>query len=80
MGTLGAQQNAMQGRVGTVEGVLSNYQGDFKAFGQSISTALEAGLASQSHTIANQITVELDGSVVAEKVSEYQFNFNKRMA
>ncbi|VEB25772.1 Phage-related minor tail protein [Actinobacillus lignieresii] len=60
--------------------VLSNYQADFQAFGQTISAGLQAGLASQSHTIANQITVELDGSVVAEKVSEYQFNFNKRMA
>ncbi|WGE32596.1 phage tail tape measure protein [Actinobacillus genomosp. 2] len=60
--------------------VLSNYQADFQAFGDTISAGLQAGLASQSHTIANQITVELDGSVVAEKVSEYQFNFNKRMA
>lgn len=66
-----------------VEGVtnaLATYQADFQAFGATISAGIEAGLASQSHTIANQITIELDGSVVAEKVAEYHFNFNKRMA
>lgn len=67
-------------KVDSVTQTLSTYQADFQAFGATISAGLEAGLASQSHTIANQITVELDGSVVAEKVAEYQFNFNKRMA
>lgn len=67
-------------KVDSVSQTLSTYQADFQAFGQTISAGIEAGLASQSHTIANQITVELDGSVVAEKVAEYQFNFNKRMA
>lgn len=67
-------------KVDLVSNTLATYQADFQAFGQTISSGIEAGLASQSHTIANQITVELDGSVVAEKVAEYQFNFNKRMA
>lgn len=67
-------------KVDSVTQTLSTYQADFQAFGATISAGIEAGLASQSHTIANQITVELDGSVVAEKVAEYQFNFNKRMA
>ena len=60
-------------------GVLSNYQADFQAFGQSISMAIEAGLTSQSHTLANNITLEVDGRVLAEYVSNEQFNFNKRM-
>ncbi|HDL3934368.1 hypothetical protein KILDGOHL_01309 [Mannheimia haemolytica] len=67
-------------KVDSVTQTLSTYQADFQAFGATLSAGIEAGLASQSHTIANQITVELDGSVVAEKVAEYQFNFNKRMA
>ena len=58
---------------------LLNYQADFRAFGQSISMAIEAGLTSQSHTLANNITLEVDGRVLAEYVSNEQFNFNKRM-
>lgn len=73
-------QGIIKPQVDSVSQTLSNYQADFQAFGTTISAGIEAGLASQSHTIANQITVELDGSVVAEKVAEYQFNFNKRMA
>lgn len=73
-------QGVIKPQVDSVSQTLSNYQADFQAFGTTISAGIEAGLASQSHTIANQITVELDGSVVAEKVAEYQFNFNKRMA
>ncbi|MDE4020809.1 phage tail tape measure protein, partial [Glaesserella parasuis] len=61
-------------------GVLSNYQADFQAFGQSISMAIETGLTSQSHTLANNITLEVDGRVLAEYVSNEQFNFNKRVA
>ncbi|MDO9853541.1 phage tail tape measure protein [Glaesserella parasuis] len=61
-------------------GALSNYQADFQAFGQSISMAIEAGLTSQSHTLANNITLEVDGRVLAEYVSNEQFNFNKRVA
>lgn len=73
-------QGVIKPQVDSVTQTLSTYQADFQAFGATISAGLEAGLAAQSHTIANQITVELDGSVVAEKVAEYQFNFNKRMA
>ncbi|MFK5131258.1 phage tail tape measure protein, partial [Glaesserella parasuis] len=61
-------------------GALSNYQADFQAFGQSISMAIEAGLTSQSRTLANNITLEVDGRVLAEYVSNEQFNFNKRVA
>lgn len=61
-------------------GALSNYQADFQAFGRSISMAIEAGLTSQSHTLANNITLEVDGRVLAEYVSNEQFNFNKRVA
>ncbi|MCW9699713.1 phage tail tape measure protein [Avibacterium sp. 20-129] len=73
-------QGVIKPQVDSVTQTLSTYQADFQAFGATISAGLEAGLAAQSHTIANQITVELDGSVVAEKVAEYQFKFNKRMA
>lgn len=66
-------------QVETVSNTLATYQADFQAFGQSLSMGIEAGLASQSHTIANNITVELDGRVIAEQVSEQQFNYNKRM-
>ncbi|AHG74194.1 Bacteriophage tail length determination protein [Mannheimia sp. USDA-ARS-USMARC-1261] len=75
-----AVSQELRPKVDSVTQTLSTYQADFQAFGATISAGIEAGLASQSHTIANQITVELDGSVVAEKVAEYQFNFNKRMA
>ncbi|MDG6274126.1 phage tail tape measure protein [Glaesserella parasuis] len=61
-------------------GALSNYQADFQAFGRSISMAIEAGLTSQSHTLANNITLEVDGRVLAEYASNEQFNFNKRVA
>ena len=73
-------QGVIKPQVDSVSQTLSNYQADFQAFGATISAGIEAGLASQSHTIANQITVELDGSVVAEKVANHIFNFNKRMA
>lgn len=66
-------------QVETVSNTLATYQADFQAFGQSISLGIEAGLASQSHIIANNITVEMDGRVIAEQVSEQQFNFSKRM-
>lgn len=52
---------------------------DTDVVGKTLSSAIEVGLASQSHTIANNITVELDGRVIAEQVSEQQFNLNKRM-
>lgn len=71
--------NQLRPQVEGVTSALATYQTDFQAFGQSLSVGIEAGLASQSHTIANNITVELDGRVIAEQVSEQQFNFNKRM-
>lgn len=71
--------NQIRPQVEGVTSALATYQTDFQAFGQSLSMGIEAGLASQSHTIANNITVELDGRVIAEQVSEQQFNFNKRM-
>lgn len=52
---------------------------DADMVGKTLSSAIELSLAAQNHTIANNITVELDGRVIAEQVSEQQFNFNKRM-
>lgn len=78
IGAVTAQQSAMQGEVSSVNHVLSQYQADFNAFGQKISDGIQAGLAAQSHTIDNRITVELDGAVIAENVSQRQFQFFKR--
>lgn len=78
IGTVTAQQSAMQGEVSSVNHVLSQYQADFNAFGQKISDGIQAGLAAQSHTIDNRITVELDGAVIAENVSQRQFNYFNR--
>lgn len=68
----------MQGQIGATSAILSQYQADFNAFGQTISDGIQAGLSAQSHTIDNRITVELDGAVIAENVSQRQFQFFKR--
>ncbi|WP_455483405.1 phage tail tape measure protein [Haemophilus parahaemolyticus] len=78
IGALATQQSAMQGQIGATSAILSQYQADFNAFGQTISDGIQAGLAAQSHTIDNRITVELDGAVIAENVSQRQFQFFKR--
>lgn len=78
IGALATQQSAMQGWIGATSAILSQYQADFNAFGQTISDGIQAGLAAQSHTIDNRITVELDGVVIAENVSQRQFQFFKR--
>lgn len=78
IGAVTAQQSAMQGEVSSVNHVLSQYQADFNVFGQKISDGIQAGLAAQSHTIDNRITVELDGAVIAENVSQRQFNYFNR--
>ena len=79
IGVLATQQSAMQGQIGATSAILSQYQADFNAFGQTISDGIQAGLAAQSqHPLINRITVELDGAVIAENVSQRQFQFFKR--
>lgn len=78
IGALATQQSAMQGQIGATSAILSQYQADFNAFGQTISDGIQAGLSAQSHTIDNRITVELDRAVIAENVSQRQFQFFKR--
>lgn len=78
IGVLATQQSVMQGQIGATSAILSQYQADFNAFGQTISDGIQAGLSAQSHTIDNRITVELDGAVIAENVSQRQFQFFKR--
>lgn len=73
-----ARQFGVEDQVQAVNGVLAQYQGDFAAFGQTISDGLQAGLKAQSHTIDNRITVELDGRVIAEQTSLHFFNFANR--
>ena len=75
---MASQLGAVSSQQSAVNSVLAQYQADFNAFGQTLSDGIQAGLASQSHTIDNRITVELDGAVIAENVSQRQFQFFKR--
>lgn len=75
---MASQLEAVSSQQSAVNSVLAQYQADFNAFGQTLSDGIQAGLASQSHTIDNRITVELDGAVIAENVSQRQFQFFKR--
>lgn len=52
---------------------------DMNNLGQQISTGLKAAIQAQTSTIQNQITVLLDGRVVAEQSSEHQYQAFKRM-
>ena len=78
MAQMASQLEAVSSQQSAVNSVLAQYQADFNAFGQTLSDGIQAGLASQSHTIDNRITVELDGAVIAENVSQRQFQFFKR--
>lgn len=75
---MASQLEAVSSQQSAVNSVLAQYQADFNAFGQTLSDGIQAGLAAQSHTIDNRITVELDGAVIAENVSQRQFQFFKR--
>ena len=57
---------------------LANYQADFQHFGQTISDGLKTAIESQNFTIQNEIKVDLDGRVVAEQTSQYQYQDLKR--
>lgn len=57
---------------------LDNYQADFQHFGQTISDGLKTAIESQNFTIQNEIKVDLDGRIVAEQTSQYQYQDLKR--
>lgn len=57
---------------------LANYQADFQHFGQTISDGLKTAIESQNFTIQNEIKVDLDGRIVAEQTSQYQYQDLKR--
>lgn len=57
---------------------LANYQADFQHFGQIISDGLKTAIESQNFTIQNEIKVDLDGRIVAEQTSQYQYQDLKR--
>ena len=57
---------------------LANYQADFQQFGKTISDGLKAAVESQNFTIQNEIKVDLDGRIVAEQTSQYQYQYLKR--
>ena len=57
---------------------LANYQADFQQFGKTISDGLKAAVESQNFTIQNEIKVDLDGRIVAEQTSQYQYKDLKR--
>ncbi|PJG83765.1 phage tail tape measure protein [Caviibacterium pharyngocola] len=46
---------------------------DIQSLGVSIQEGFKRAIALQDHTIKNLITVELDGRVIAEQTSEYQY-------
>lgn len=51
---------------------------DIQSLGQSISAGLLSAIQAQTTTLQNKITVELEGRVVAEQVSEQQYQNFKR--
>lgn len=57
---------------------LANYQADFQHFGQTISDGLKTAIESQNFTIQNEIKVDLDGRIMAEQTSQYQYQDLKR--
>lgn len=57
---------------------LANYQADFQQFGKTISDGLKTAVESQNFTIQNEIKVDLDGRIVAEQTSQYQYQDLKR--
>lgn len=57
---------------------LANYQADFQQFGKTISDGLKAAVESQNFTIQNEIKVDLEGRIVAEQTSQYQYQYLKR--
>ena len=57
---------------------LANYQADFQQFGKTISDGLKTAVESQNFTIQNEIKVDLDGRIVAEQTSQYQYQYLKR--
>ena len=57
---------------------LANYQADFQQFGKTISDGLKIAVESQNFTIQNEIKVDLDGRIVAEQTSQYQYQDLKR--
>ena len=57
---------------------LANYQADFQQFGKTISDGLKTAVESQNFTIKNEIKVDLDGRIVAEQTSQYQYQNLKR--
>lgn len=69
--------SALSRTLGNLSG-LSNYQADFQHFGQTIIDGLKTAIESQNFTIQNEIKVDLDGRIVAEQTSQYQYQDLKR--
>lgn len=69
--------SALSHTLGDLSG-LANYQADFQHFGQTISDGLKTAIESQNFTIQNEIKVDLDGRIVAEQTSQYQYQDLKR--
>ncbi len=69
--------SALSQTLGNLSG-LANYQADFQQFGKTISDGLKTAVESQNFTIQNEIKVDLDGRIVAEQTSQYQYQDLKR--
>lgn len=59
-------------------GLNRDYQADFQQLGQTISDGLKTAIENQHFTIQNNIKVDLDGRIVAEQTSKYQYQDLKR--
>ncbi|THA10503.1 phage tail tape measure protein [Rodentibacter pneumotropicus] len=69
--------SALSRTLGNLSG-LANYQADFQHFGKTISDGLKTAIESQNFIIQNEIKVDLDGRIVAEQTSQYQYQDLKR--
>lgn len=76
-GYSGLSNSTLSQTLGNLSG-LANYQADFQQFGKTISDGLKTAVESQNFTIQNEIKVDLDGRIVAEQTSQYQYQDLKR--
>ncbi|MCK3654916.1 hypothetical protein A4G19_03770 [Pasteurellaceae bacterium Macca] len=75
---LSTQQGNITGLMDGISTNFSQYHSEIQSLAQTIPTAIEVGLSSQSHTLQNHLVVELDGHQVAQMMSDRQFQFFKR--
>ncbi|QOF68297.1 phage tail tape measure protein [Actinobacillus sp. GY-402] len=76
---LKTQINDMTGAQERISQALKNsLSQNIRSFGNTISDGLKRAVSAQEHKIENRITIELDGRIIGEQVSEMQYNELKR--